>query len=169
MDKKQFQLLVESWDKECNSFSSNADNYIASPSYLSIISYGRKSLGFIINQLKMELENPTELRHWSPALEAITNHRLCISKENYGNLEKLAEAWIDDWTEGYLSGHKYVPEIDAHLTEGVYKDLVEYSQKTKTCINKAIRSFIVEGLVQFEMRQNGICVSCEEKSHPGGC
>lgn len=89
-DESMFRQLVEQWYDERNYVSSSLAETIACPSYLRIIGMGRRSVPFIIDQLKRERDEPD---HWGAALEAITGENP-VPREAYGDPVSIANAWI---------------------------------------------------------------------------
>ncbi|WP_419862417.1 hypothetical protein [Candidatus Palauibacter sp.] len=85
-----FAQLVDQWYEERNEAASSLAETIACPAYLRIIGMGRRSVPFIIDQLKREGDEPD---HWGAALEAITGENP-VPRGVYGDTVGIANAWI---------------------------------------------------------------------------
>ena len=87
---KNFLILKNKWKSETLFLSSSTSIYNNS-AYKEIINYGRKSIPWIIRELKKTDD------HWFYALSKITGVNP-VNSENYGVISKMREDWIK-WAE----------------------------------------------------------------------
>ncbi len=83
---KHFLLLKDKWKSETLYFSSSA-HIFNNAHYLEIIGLGRKSIPWIIRELKKTND------HWFYALKKITGKNP-VNPEHYGIITKMKEDWI---------------------------------------------------------------------------
>jgi len=88
-----FSLLL-AWGYGERGPTSSISNIVKCDSYQKIIKMGDVVLPLILSQLKQEGNNPD---HWFIALETITGEDP-IPENVYGNMPKMAEAWLS-WAE----------------------------------------------------------------------
>lgn len=92
-DWMKFQRLVEEWKKERGVMSSITEAALCD-AYQSIIGMGEKGVPFILEQLKLEGDDPDQ---WFWALSAITGADP-IKDDDRGDYFKMAQAWLQ-WAE----------------------------------------------------------------------
>lgn len=89
----RFQQLVSQWRTERGATSS-IEEMCTRPAYLSIMAMGPDALPLLVNQLRMEGDEPD---HWFVALHYITGADP-VPDQDKGYMVKMSEAWLA-WAE----------------------------------------------------------------------
>ena len=92
-DELKFCVLRDAWHTE-RGITSSPSEMAACPAYQKIIGMGIQALPLIFKQLRFEGDDPD---HWFIALKTITCENP-IPEDAYGNMVKMAEAWLS-WAE----------------------------------------------------------------------
>ena len=87
--KKRFSDLVEKWHSERGIRSSLTEIYLCQ-SYLNIIAMGGKAVPLILQQLRLEGDDPDL---WFVALEILTGENP-VPTDDVGDNVKMAKAWL---------------------------------------------------------------------------
>ena len=86
--EEKFYKLTEQWYKQTKYISKSSKKY-AHPSYLKIIGMGERAIPYILRDLE------DTRKDWFGALAAITDHVPSIPESDFGNVDKMAEAWLE--------------------------------------------------------------------------
>lgn len=106
---EEFERLKENWEEETAHVASPREKAIH-PSYQRIIGMGMAAVPFILSELKRKPD------HWFWALKAITGVDP-VPAEDMGDMEQMAEDWVDWFEEGGLASDKSGSVLDEWKNE----------------------------------------------------